>query len=920
MTLTMTKLMLLTILGLFTGLAGLDAQHVISGHVRNSATGEAVPAVSIKAKNTPYGDYTNDQGNFRFTLHAALPVTLVVSSIGYASKEIEVTATGPLNITLAPASILGNEVVVSASRQLQRKIESPVTIERIDNKDIINSAQTNYYNMLQGLKGVDITTSSLTFTTVTTRGFNTSGNTNFTQIVDGMDNQAPGLNFPLGASIGLTELDVDNLEVLSGASSALYGSRGLNGTLVMTGKDPFKYQGLSFQVTQGVNHVKKGAGNDPMGPSPYYDWTLRWAYKVNDKFAFKINAQYTLAKDWLAADTSNTNGPGTKYTDPNYNGVNSYGSKTSVDINPFLQAALAQDPSLAPIIDPLLAKPSNYVARTGYPEYGYLSNEAKLLKLNAEVRYKIRPRLEAIVSGTYGSGNAVYSNDTRYALTGYKISQYRAELRSEQWFLRAYTSKENSGNTIIASPTMQLLNEAWKPSFNPATMDGWYPQYTGALLQALATGSSPDDAHWAARQFADQGRPDAGSAAFNRLKDSIAGLPTSLGGTLFLDRSRLYNTEFQYNFTKLIPWMELIAGLNYRLYRLDSKGTLFPDKNGPIDVAEYSAYAHLSKKLIGNKLKLGAAFRYDKNTLFDKPRITTRASAVQEIAKEHFLRFSYQNAYSFPSNIQSLQSTLVDYNSYASGGSARLLYGEYQFDQYPPYLLNSVTEYQQTNDPSKLERFNPRDIKPQSVDAFELGYSGLFARCVLVDVLGYYSTWKNFIGYVNVANTPGTDDITAFKERSKYISYNIAYNGAEKVNTYGYAASVSVDLSRNFMAKANFSSDFLRNRNNSQINNFNTPNWKFNLEFGNTGFGKQQAFSFNTSLRYRPAYFYSIGFASGTIDANVVLDAQVSYKLTKARSRIKIGATNLTNKYYYTGFGSPGIGGVYYATFAYNVF
>jgi hypothetical protein len=293
---------------------------------------------------------------------------------------------------------------------------------------------------------------------------------------------------------------------------------------------------------------------------------------------------------------------------------------------------------------------------------------------------------------------------------------------------------------------------------------------------------------------------------------------------------------------------------------------------------------------------------------------------VVEVAKENFLRFSYQNAYSFPSNIQSLQSTLVDYNSFASGGSARLLYGEYGFDKYPAYTLTSVQEYQQSNDPSKLKKFQLSDIKPQSVDAFELGYSALISNVVLIDVLGYYSTWKNFIGYVNVANTPGTEDVTAFKDRSKYIAYNIAYNGAETVNTYGYAASVSVDLSRNFGAKANFSSDFLKNRNNSQINNFNTPNWKFNIEFGNSGFGKQQKLSFNTSLRYKPAYFYSIGFGSGTIPANVVLDAQFSYKLIKAHSKIKIGATNLTNRYYYTGFGSPAIGGVYYVTFAYNVF
>jgi len=187
-------------------------------------------------------------------------------------------------------------------------------------------------------------------------------------------------------------------------------------------------------------------------------------------------------------------------------------------------------------------------------------------------------------------------------------------------------------------------------------------------------------------------------------------------------------------------------------------------------------------------------------------------------------------------------------------------------------------------------------------------------------VLGYYSTWKNFIGYVNVANTPGTADPNAFLDHSTYIQYNIAYNGAEKVNTYGYAASVSVDLSKHFLAKVNFSSDFLKNRNNSQVNNFNTPNYKFNVDFGNTGFGKKERFSFNTTLRYRPAYFYQIGFGSGTVPASAVIDAQVSYRLLQAHSTIKLGGVNLTNTYYRNGFGSPAIGGMYYVTFAYNVF
>lgn len=899
---------------------GASAQQVVTGNIRNSNTKEVVPAVSVMIKGTQTGDYTNDQGNFRVTVRKGFPVTLVCSSLGFESKEIVVSGPEPQHIELQPVSVLGREVVVSASRFVQKKIESPVTIERIGTKDIINSPQPSYYNMVQGLKGVDVTTSSMMFTTITTRGFNTSGNTNFTQIVDGMDNQAPGLNFPIGAVIGLTELDVDNLEVLSGASSALYGSRGLNGTMVMTGKDPFKYQGLSAQITQGINHVKKGKANDPLGPSPYYDWTVRWGKKVSERFAFKINVQYTQAKDWMASDTTNTNGPGGPLQDPGYNGVNVYGTKTSADINPFLEGAMAQVPELAPIVEPLLAEGHHIVSRTGYPEYGYLSSDAQLFKGNVELRYKFKPTLEAIVSATYGQGNAVYSNDTRYALTRFHLGQYRAELRGQHWFLRAYTSRENSGRTIIAGPTAQLINEAWKPSYDGNTGDGWYPQYVSALLQSMAAGQSYLDASNVARSFADQGRPLAGSTEFLRLKDSIASIPTSKGGTLFTDKSRLFNTELQYNFTHLVKFAELIAGLNYRLYRLDSKGTLFPDNESPIDVAEYSAYAHLTKKVIRNKLSLAAAFRYDKNTLFAKPRVTTRLSAVLEVNKESFIRFSYQNAYSFPSNIQALQSTLVDYNSFASGGSDRLLNGVYQFDKYPAYTLASVDSFQRTKNPADLKLFQLNDIKPQSVDAFELGYSSLIAGKVLIDVLGYYSTWKNFIGYVNVANTPGETDPAAFLDRNKYIQYNIAYNGAEKVNTYGYAASVGVDLSHHFLAKVNFSSDFLNNKNNNQVNNFNTPNYKFNIEFGNTGFGKKERCSFNTTFRYRPAYFYQIGFASGTVPASAVIDAQFSYRLLQAHSTIKLGGTNITNTYYRNGFGSPAIGGLYYITYAYNVF
>lgn len=899
----------------------LHAQSVVSGTVIDNDTQQALPGVNISIKGKAEGDFTSNDGKFTIKV-SKFPITLVFSFIGFETQEHELTESTDLKVTMMPESTLIQEVVVAASRTAQRKIESPVTIERINTKDLINSPQANYYDMIQGLKGVDVTVSSIGFTSITTRGFNTSGNTNFLQMVDGMDNQAPGLNFPLGNVLGPTQLDVDNIELLSGASSALYGSRGLNGAMVITSKDPFQHQGLSVQLNQGVNHVKNKKSNDPVDPSPYTDVALRYAKKVGDRFAFKVNFQYTKANDWVATDTTNKNGPGTRFTDPNYNGVNLYGGATSVDINPFLMYALSQEPALAPIIEPLLQQPNN-VARTGYKEYGYLDNNVELIKANAELRYKISPSIQAIVSGTYGTGSVVYTNDTRYQLNDFKVGQIRAELLSKNWFIRAYTTQENSGNTLIAGPTAQLINEGWKVSYDGGA-GGWYPEYTGALIQALAMGADINSAHLAARSFADTGRPEAGSAEFNSLKQSISQRSITEGGTLFLDRSKLYNVAFQYNFSDLFKWAEVIAGVNYRKYSLNSKGTLFPDYDGPIDMYEYSGYAQIIKRLLSEKLALTGSIRFDKNTLFDGVKPTVRLSSVYEVANQNYIRFSYQNAYSFPSNIQSLQNTLNGSNplSYSAGGSSYLLNGTYHFDQFAPYTLKSVQQYQETGDQTVLKKYVVNDIKPQSANSFELGYAAVLAKRVLVDVLGYYAKWEDFIGYTDVANTPGTQDPSAFLDNSTYVKYNIAYNVPTTVNTFGYAASVGVDLTKNFMAKVNYYSDHIKNNDEEAVTRFNTPNYHINFEFGNSGFGKKKEFSFNTTLRYKPGYFYQVagGLGQGTVPSSTVIDASIGYKVIKAHSAIKLGATNLTNKYYSTGIANPMIGGLYYISLAYNVF
>ena len=324
---------------------------IISGNVRNVDSKESIPAASIEVKGGVAGTFTDEKGNFRITTGKSLPVTLVFTSVGYDPQEIVVNnASDKLQVDFRPASSLGAEVVVSASRVPEKIMESPVSIERVSSANIRNSPSTGYYDMLKNIKGVDLVYSSLTFATPSTRGFNGSGNARLNQLVDGMDNQAPGLNFAVGSVVGVTELDVDNMELLSGASSALYGPGGMNGTLLITSKDPFKYQGLSFQVKEGIMHVDKSQTDHP---TAYHDWDLRWGKKISDKFAFKIGAQFIQAQDWIGTDKTNYQAGdvsqdqygnvkgGTRTSDPNYDGVNVYGDETTADLNDPNAPALA---------------------------------------------------------------------------------------------------------------------------------------------------------------------------------------------------------------------------------------------------------------------------------------------------------------------------------------------------------------------------------------------------------------------------------------------------------------------------------------------------------------------------------------------------------------------------------------------------
>jgi outer membrane receptor protein involved in Fe transport len=840
-----------------------------------------------------------------------------------------------------------------------------------------SAAAPSFYQGLANFKGVDMTTSSLTFNTLSTRGFNGSGNLRFNQLVDGMDNQAPALNFSVGIILGPTELDIDNVELQQGASSALYGSGGMNGTLLMTSKDPFKYQGLSFQVKQGVMHIN----DDQRSASPYYDWAMRWGKKISDRLAFKIGGQFISAKDWQANDSRNlarnnvlsSVKDGTRATDNNYDGINIYGDEASVSMNSLAQVVRAQvaagggsagiaaidgmiaaglnaqqiattvatTPPLSglaaylPFLLPTSAAPNNpfkntfggqLVSRTGYREQDLVDYNAFSVKLNAGLYYKISNNIEASLLAYWGTGTTVYTGADRYSLKNFKLGQYRAEVKSKNWFLRAYTTQENSGDSYTATTAALAVNNAWKSNTT------WFQQYTGIYGVArlgIIPGTTPGtflpvlpdaNAHAAARSAGDNGIALPGTAAFQTAFTNAINTDIKNGGAKFADKSSLYHIEGQLNLSDYVKVVEVLVGANYRIYHLNSKGTIFADTAGAINITEYGGYIQLQKRLFNDVLKLTASGRYDKNENFDG-RFTPRVTALVRIARDNNIRLSFQTAYRFPST----QDQYINLNV----PGARLIGGLPSFQTFfnfttnPVYTAESIGAFRASvaagaPNPGLLQKAPFNELKPEVANSYEVGYRGLVTRKLLFDAYVYYCEYKDFIGRraVGRALLPPLTNVA-----NPLTTENFSYpeNSTTNVKAIGWGIGAEYQMPGGYNIRANVSGDQLNDVPSGFITFFNTPKVRFNIGLGNESIAKSP-WGFNFAYRWQDKVDWEGTFAAGQIPSFGTLDGQVSYKLPKIRSLLKLGASNLLNKFYYSALGNPYIGGVYYISFAYNVF
>ena len=203
------------------------------------------------------------------------------------------------------------------------------------------------------------------------------------------------------------------------------------------------------------------------------------------------------------------------------------------------------------------------------------------------------------------------------------------------------------------------------------------------------------------------------------------------------------------------------------------------------------------------------------------------------------------------------------------------------------------------------------------MNSYEIGYKGLVMDDrLLIDVYGYYAQYKDLLTRINVFQSSTGTPLGLANPKITSVSVN----SPNKVNTDGYGASLEYLLENNFSISGNLFSDEINGVPAGFKAYYNTPKYRANIGFANSGFGFEKSLGFNVIWRWQDSFYVESDFIQGTVKAFSTVDAQVSYKLRPIKSVIKLGATNLTNHYYTNATGNPAIGGLYYVSFAYNVF
>ncbi len=915
----------------------LTGQVSLTGIVVDKYSKEALIGANVIVKGTNVGTVTDWDGSFILLVEDKFPIQVETTYLGYEATVVTInSASDDLKFELVESSVIVEGIEVKGQRISDKQKAAPLTVESLDIIGIKQTASSNFYDGLGALKDVDLTTASLGFTIINTRGFNSTSPVRSLQIIDGVDNQSPGLNFSLGNFLGASELDINKVELIVGASSAFYGPNAFNGVISMVTKDPFINRGVSASIKVGERNL--------------FNPSLRFADAVKNKngdysFAYKMNFFYMQADDWEADNYEPVFGTRSKADNPGrFDAVNVYGDEFLLAFD--LRNSLS-NPGLGTF------------HRTGYKEVDLVNYDTKNLKANVALHFRLKPEQdfespELVIGSNYGGGTTVYQGDNRYSLKNIKFYQHKVEIKKrDKYFLRFFATHEDSGDSYDPYFTALLLqqragdNEKWGRSYinfwnlkaNPvikgkegfpkaSNFIGNPTAYRDAINAFLLNFTDLiSDFHSVAETEANKANVVSqtqdfflpGTDRFNQeFNDIITKISYAEGGTRFYDKSALAHMHGEYKFNDVykssgvLNGIDLLVGASARYYFPDSKGSILSDTNGvDITTFEYGVYGGSTVSFMESKLKMNVSARVDKHQNYNY-LFSPAASLVYNPAQNTYFRLSFSSAVRNP--------TLTDQYLFYNVGRAILLGNISGVNGLID--VNSFVDYLNTQNTGLLEYFDVAAIQPEKVKTIESGFRTTLFEKVYVDATYYFSRYKDFIGY-----QIGLDATFNVLNQPNFVqAYRVAANAKDIVTTQGFSIGLSYYFWKYYLVTGNYSWNNLNTQSDDPIiPAFNTPENKYNLSLSgrdinfNLGSLRVKNVGFNVQYKWIEGFQYegSPQF-TGYIPTYSLLDGQINWTWKERNISFKLGASNLLNTMNFQTYGGPRIGRMAYFTVLYD--
>ena len=265
----------------------------ITGRVTDLETGGPVADAAVQVLGMQTGAVgTSESGNFSVSVPAGTH-SIVVTRIGYETSRtdgVSVAAGGSVSvdIQLRSQALVLNQLVVTVSRREEKELDAPASISTLTGEQIARMIARTPADHIRTLPGVDLAATGLTQSYVVVRGFNNVSSGRLLSIVDNRYARIPALRINAINMIPTTDMDIERIELARGPGAALYGPNAAEGVMHIITSSPIDRPGTTASMAGGERSL--------------FQFLLRSAHRVSDRFGLKVSGQYLRGVDWEYED------------------------------------------------------------------------------------------------------------------------------------------------------------------------------------------------------------------------------------------------------------------------------------------------------------------------------------------------------------------------------------------------------------------------------------------------------------------------------------------------------------------------------------------------------------------------------------------------------------------------------------------